>query len=107
MTDRTYCFRFIEGTLMMDRYQHAEQNERFRQWEAGKGPLTALPASFCYPHSAEWSVSAIQVAAVARQFVTYLQTQTESKLDRLSNTDDTQMRLLMAFLKSRYPCRAK
>ena len=104
IVQRASCLRFIESALMSDRHKIAEQSERFKQWIAGKGPATSWPISFCYPYSTEWGISMLEVSVVSKQLMTYLQAQPAIKLDRLNNADDTQMRLLMDFLKAQYPC---
>lgn len=107
MFQREYCFRFIESALMMDRYQQKLQNERLKKWTAKQGPLTSLTTSFCYPHSTEWGVSGMHVAGVAKELVSYLRTQNTERLDRLTTSDDTQMRLLFEMLETQYPCTSK
>lgn len=104
--DRAYCFRYIQAVLEMDRFQIMEQNERQKKWDEGKGPFTALPVHFCYPHGdlKQWGVNGGAISGVAKDLVTYLRALPDANLDRLSDADDTQMRLLMGFLRKRYPC---
>lgn len=108
MFDRAYCFRYIQAVLEIDRFQIMEQSERHKKWEEGKSPFTARPIHFCYPHGdlTQRGVERGLIIGIAKELVTYLRALPEANLDRLGNSDDTQMRLLMGFLRKRYPCRA-
>lgn len=103
MLQRSYCFRFLEAALMMDRLQTIGLPASPSQKIPAPAPAASV-LGFCYPHSREWGISGFHVADIAKELIQYLRGVPERHLDRLSNGDDTQMRLLVTFLRKKYPC---
>ena len=107
MMDRGYCLRFIEGALMYDRALFAADQRRISEAiRAGNTDPLALfpgPRLFCIQYS-DYGVHSLLVADVAAGLTNHLRRLPPPALDRQGTGDDVQMRLLVDYLKSRYPC---
>lgn len=91
--------------MLRERFVVREGERRFYEWSQGKVPLTATPLSHCYPHKLSYSLTAIEISAVAKGLVSYLRSRSNRELTRKDESDDTEMRLLMAFFEELYPCK--
>lgn len=107
MMDRGYCLRFIEGALMYDRALFVADQRRISEAiRAGNADPLALfpgPRLFCIQYS-DHGVHSLLVADVAAGLTEHLRRLAPSALDRQGNGDDVQMRLLVDYMKSKYPC---
>lgn len=107
MMDRGYCLRFIEGALMYDRALFVADQRRISEAiRAGNADPLALfqgPRLFCIQYGS-YGVHSLLVADIAAGLTDYLRRLAPSALDRQGTGDDVQMRLLVDYMKSKYPC---